>query len=107
MANINYVEADGRAVSVTLPDGWSLMQGATSNGVEGILGECGGSCACATCHCYVDEARLADLPPPSENELAMLENVAAERRPNSRLACQLKAGPALEGITITLPDTQE
>ena len=67
------------------------MQGATANGVDGIVGECGGSCACATCHCYVDEARLADLPPPSEGELGMLDNVAAERRPNSRLACQIKA----------------
>ncbi len=107
MPNITYIEADGRSTTLDLPAGWSLMQGATANGVEGIVGECGGSCACATCHCYVDEARLADLPPPSENELAMLENVAAERRANSRLACQIKAGPALEGLVITLPDTQE
>ncbi|MDH5708909.1 MAG: 2Fe-2S iron-sulfur cluster-binding protein, partial [Hylemonella sp.] len=79
MANITYVEADGQSTTIDLPDGWSLMQGATSKGVDGILGECGGSCACATCHCYVDESRLADLPPASEGELAMLDNVAAER----------------------------
>ena len=107
MAHITYVEADGRSVTLDIADGWSLMQGATANGVEGILGECGGSCACATCHCYVDAARLSELPPPSEDELAMLEHAAAERRPNSRLACQIKASPALEGLTITLPDTQE
>ena len=83
------------------------MQGAIVNGVEGILGECGGSCACATCHCYVDEARLGDLPPPSEAELDMLENVAAERRANSRLACQLKASPALASLILSLPETQE
>jgi 2Fe-2S ferredoxin len=107
MANITYVEASGQSTTINLPDGWSLMQGATANGIDGILGECGGSCACATCHCYVEAERLGELPPPSENELAMLENVAAERRPNSRLACQIKASPKLEGLIISLPTTQE
>jgi ferredoxin, 2Fe-2S len=107
MPRITYVEATGAETTLELAEGWSLMQGATANGVEGILGECGGSCACATCHCYVDEARLADLPPPSDNELAMLENAAAERRPNSRLACQIKATAALDGLVVHLPDSQE
>lgn len=107
MVNITYIEPTGEAVTVDVPEGWNLMQGATANGVDGIVGECGGSCACATCHCYVDAARLAELPAPSESELAMLENVAAERRPNSRLACQLKASAALEGLVLTLPETQE
>lgn len=107
MANITYVEANGESTTVNLPDGWSLMQGATTNGIDGILGECGGSCACATCHCYVEESRLGDVPPASENELAMLENVAAERKPNSRLACQIKASPKLEGLIVSLPVTQE
>lgn len=107
MTHITYIEASGQSTTVDLPEGWSLMQGATTNGIDGIIGECGGSCACATCHCYVDEARLGDLPAASENELAMLENVAAERRPNSRLACQLKASPKLEGLIISLPPTQE
>jgi 2Fe-2S ferredoxin len=107
MAHITYIEASGQSTTLDLPDGWSLMQGATANGVDGILGECGGSCACATCHCYVDEARLADLLPASASELAMLEHVAAERRPGSRLACQIKASPALEGLVLHLPETQE
>lgn len=107
MTQITYVEASGQSTTVDLPDGWNLMQGAIANGVEGILGECGGSCACATCHCYVDEARLGDLPPPSEGELDMLENVACERRPNSRLACQIKATAALEGLIVRLPESQE
>jgi 2Fe-2S ferredoxin len=107
MTQITYIEPDGQRISVDVAEGWSLMQAAVAHGVEGIVGECGGSCACATCHCYVDEARLVDLPPPSEAELGMLENVAAERRPNSRLACQIKAAPALEGLTLTLPETQE
>ncbi|GAB4090202.1 2Fe-2S iron-sulfur cluster-binding family protein [Hydrogenophaga soli] len=107
MANITFVEANGQATTVNLPDGWNLMQGATANGVDGILGECGGSCACATCHCYVADDFLAKVLPASEAELAMLDNVASERRPNSRLACQIKASPALEGLVVHLPETQE
>jgi len=107
MADITYIEPSGQPVVVDVPDGWSLMQGATSNGVDGIIGECGGSCACATCHCYIDPTRLADLPAATESELALLEATAAERRPNSRLACQVKAGPGLTGLVVTLPETQE
>ncbi|MEZ5729033.1 MAG: 2Fe-2S iron-sulfur cluster-binding protein [Burkholderiaceae bacterium] len=107
MARITYVEPTGERIEVDAADGWNLMQAAVTNGVEGILGECGGSCACATCHCYVDEAHLAELPPPDEGELAMLEMVTAERRPTSRLACQLKASATLDGLVLTLPETQD
>ncbi len=107
MTQITFIEPSGQEVTVDIKDGWSLMQGATSGGVDGIVAECGGSCACATCHCYVDEARLAELPVPSDAELAMLENVAAERRPNSRLSCQIKAMPSLAGLRVALPETQE
>ena len=107
MTTLTYIEASGQRTDVDVPDGWSLMQAAIANGIDGILGECGGSCACATCHCYVDEARLGDLPPASEAELDMLENVAAERRATSRLACQLKASPALAGLILNLPAIQE
>jgi len=107
MPHITYVEASGQSTTVNIPEGWSLMQGATTNGVEGILGECGGSCACATCHCYVAEDYLAKVLPASDTELAMLDNVAAERRPNSRLACQIKANTALDGLVVHLPASQE
>lgn len=107
MPNITYIEPSGQPVTLDLPVGWSLMQGATANGVDGIIGECGGSCACATCHCYVDAARLDELPPPTEGELAMLENTASERRANSRLSCQIKVTEALDGLVVTLPPTQE
>lgn len=107
MANITYIDASGQSTIVDLMEGWSLMQGATANGIEGILGECGGSCACATCHCYIQEDRLAELPAASEGELGMLENVASERRPNSRLACQIKATAALDGLIVHLPESQE
>ena len=107
MANITYIESNGNTTTINLNDGWSLMQGATANGIDGIVGECGGSCACATCHCYVDEARLGDLPAPSAGELDMLENVASERKPNSRLACQIKATAAMDGGSLQQPETQE
>jgi 2Fe-2S ferredoxin len=107
MVQINFIEPSGNQVAVEITEGWSLMQGANASGVDGILAECGGSCACATCHCYVEEARLAELPAPGEAEMEMLDNVAAERRPNSRLSCQIKATAGLEGLVVTLPDTQE
>jgi ferredoxin, 2Fe-2S len=107
MANITYIESNGQSTSINLNDGWSLMQGATANGIDGIVGECGGSCACATCHCYIDEARMGDVPAALDGELAMLENVAAERRPNSRLACQIKASPKMDGLRVRLPAVQE
>ena len=107
MTTLTYIEASGSRTDVDVPDGWSLMQAAIANGIEGILGECGGSCACATCHCYVDDLLMAAVPAPSASELDMLDNVSAERRPNSRLACQIKASPALAGGSLTLPETQE
>ena len=66
-------------------------------------GECGGS---ATCHCYVDEGRLAKLQPPDDNELAMLDLTAAEVRPNGRLSRQIKASPAIDGLVVRLTETQ-
>ena len=106
MTKVTYIEPGGRELVVDVPEGWTLMQGATANGVEGIEAECGGSCACATCHCYVDEASLAKLPPPSETEAVLLEDVAAERKSNSRLSCQLVARSELDGIVLRLPDRQ-
>jgi ferredoxin, 2Fe-2S len=106
MAKITYVDAAGRATSIDAANGWSLMQAAVANGVDGIVGECGGSCACATCHCYVDEARLAELPEPDDNELAMLDLAAAEVRPNSRLSCQIRASDRIDGLVVHLPVTQ-
>ncbi|MBV8106688.1 MAG: 2Fe-2S iron-sulfur cluster binding domain-containing protein [Hyphomicrobiales bacterium] len=106
MAKITYVDWGGRSTTVDVANGWSLMQGAVSNGVEGIVGECGGSCACATCHCYVDPERLAELPAPDDNELTMLDLAAAEVRPNSRLSCRINVSPTTEGLVVHLPETQ-
>jgi 2Fe-2S ferredoxin len=106
MPNVTYIEPNGDQREIDVPAGWSVMQSAMSNGVEGIEAECGGSCACATCHCYVEGDVAATLPPPAENELAMLDNVVAERRANSRLCCQIKMTPELAGLVVRLPDAQ-
>ena len=106
MPNITFIEPSGDERVVDVPVGWSLMQAATSKGVEGIDAECGGSCACATCHCYLEGELAALVPAPAQGEISMLDSVAAERRPNSRLSCQIKMTPALAGLIVRLPETQ-
>lgn len=106
MPQVTYREPGGRAISLELSSGSSLMRGAMDAGVEGIEAQCGGSLSCATCHCYVDAPWLSKLPPPSAQEQLMLGNVAAEQRPNSRLCCQLIMQPALDGISVQFPDRQ-
>jgi 2Fe-2S ferredoxin len=105
MPKITFIEPSGNENVIDIPEGWTLMQGATSNGVDGMDAECGGSCACATCHCYV-ESHIELLSTPSEAELNMLDNVAAERRDSSRLGCQIKASAAMEGMKVRLPSCQ-
>ena len=82
------------------------MQGATGNGIDGIVAECGGNCMCATCHVYVEPAQLALLPAISAEEDALLHGTAAERLPNSRLSCQIRVTPDLDGPVVYLPDRQ-
>jgi 2Fe-2S ferredoxin len=106
MPTIHYIEPDGREVTLEVAPGQSLMRGAMDAGLEGLEAQCGGNCACATCHCYVQEPWLDKLQPPSDDEALMLNNVAAERRPNSRLSCQLIVKPALDGLTVELPERQ-
>ena len=106
MPKVTYVEFDGTETEVELQEGWTLMQGATLNGVAGVEGECGGSCACATCHCYIDEAFLDKLPAMAENEDEMLECTVSERKPSSRLSCQVKMSADLDGIVVHLPEAQ-
>lgn len=105
MPKVTYIEPSGNQVEIDVPVGWSVMQSAMSNGVEGIEAECGGSCACATCHCYV-ESHADAVPAAGESELSMLGNVVAERKANSRLCCQIKMTPELEGLVVRFPDAQ-
>ena len=105
MPQVTYISHDGNAIEVDVPAGTSVMQGAVDNMIDGIVAECGGSCSCATCHCYVDEAWLGKLPAASGMEKDMLECVL-EPRPNSRLSCQLEMTEALDGLVVRLPESQ-
>ena len=105
MPQIIYVNHDGSSIEVEVPAGTSVMQGAVDNLIDGIVGECGGSCSCATCHCYVDEAWLGKLTPPDGMERDILECVL-EPRPNSRLSCQIIVIEALDGMVVNLPESQ-
>ncbi len=106
MVQITFIEPSGTSTELNVPEGWSLMQAAVTNGVDGIVAECGGACVCATCHVYVEPERVGEVPPPTEDEIELLDGVKAERRPNSRLSCQIKAAPNLAGLTITIPECQ-
>ena len=106
MPMVTYVDADGTRHDVDVPDGENVMRGALYNGVAGIVGECGGALSCATCHCYVAPEWLDRLPPVSIEENDLLDSAAAERKPNSRLSCQIVMGAALDGLRVTLPENQ-
>jgi ferredoxin, 2Fe-2S len=105
MPKIKYIEQNGSAREVEVPTGWSVMEGAVKNLVPGIDADCGGACACATCHVYVDAAWLAKLPPKTDMEETMLD-FAQDVEANSRLSCQIKVTPELDGLTVTTPKTQ-
>ena len=103
---ISFVQPDGTVQEVKAAQSTSVMRAALEAGVDGIAGDCGGDCSCATCHVYVDAQFLPLFDPPSEIECEMLEGTASERLPNSRLACQLSVTPAIAGLRVTVPDRQ-
>ena len=105
MPRVTYIEHDGTEHSIDLAVGRSLMQGALDNGIPGIDADCGGECACATCHVYVDPAFLAATGAPGEMEASML-GFAATAEPNSRLSCQIAMTEALDGLVVRLPEAQ-
>jgi 2Fe-2S ferredoxin len=105
MPTVVFIDPQGSEHAVDGPVGRSLMQIAIDHNVPGILGDCGGSCSCATCHGYVDTAFNAQLPARTETEVFMLEGVP-DLRDNSRLCCQIRMQPELEGLRIQLPDEQ-
>lgn len=105
MVAITFIEHNGDVYNVEGPEGATAMETAVRNGVPGIVAECGGACACATCHVYVDEAWVAKVGEPSEMEEGMLD-FASDVRPNSRLSCQIKLTAALDGLVLRTPETQ-
>jgi ferredoxin, 2Fe-2S len=106
MTSIIFIHPDGRNERIEINGAESAMLAATGHGVDGILAECGGNAMCATCHVYVDEAWLGRLPAMASEEDALLDGAAAERLPNSRLSCQIKLTPELDGLVLRLPDRQ-
>ncbi|MDQ1303050.1 MAG: ferredoxin, 2Fe-2S [Pseudomonadota bacterium] len=103
MPRVIFQDSDGRRIEVQAPVGNTAMEAAVDNRVSGILAECGGACACATCHAYIAAEWLARLKPMEEMEDAMLD-AATDRRANSRLLCQIELGPELDGLYITVAD---
>jgi len=107
MPLVTYVAADGTRRDIDVPDGENVMRGALYNDIEGMVGECGGGLACATCHCYVDDVWTAVVGgPSSQDERDMLDMTAAEVRDTSRLSCQIVVTDSLNGLVVHLPDRQ-
>lgn len=100
-----YISSTDR-IAVEIPIGTSLMRAAGENGVEGIIGDCGGNMSCATCHVFVADEFVGRLPPPSEAETQMLDYTAAPRQANSRLSCQLVMTEEIDGLAVTIADPQ-
>ena len=105
MAKITYIEHDGTEHVAEVKPGLSVMEGAIRNRIPGIDADCGGACACATCHVYVDEAwrdKTGEASAMEESMLDFAENV----QPNSRLSCQIRVSDALDGLVVRMPESQ-
>ncbi|WP_072391200.1 2Fe-2S iron-sulfur cluster-binding protein [Hyphomicrobium sp. CS1GBMeth3] len=105
MAKITFVQPDGTSQTVDAEPGITVMEAAKLNDIEGIEAECGGACACATCHVYVDPEWVEKTGSPETLEEDMLD-FAFDVRPESRLSCQIKVTPELDGLTVRVPAKQ-
>ncbi|MGW6172513.1 2Fe-2S iron-sulfur cluster-binding protein [Arthrobacter sp. NPDC055138] len=103
MPKVTFIQPDGMQTVLDAEAGASVMRTAVSNGLAGIVAECGGSAMCATCHVYVEDGDLDGLPEVSEVEDEMLDCTASERCGNSRLSCQL---PVVSDLAVRLPESQ-
>jgi len=105
MAKVTYIQSNGNTTTVVLDNGQTVMQGAVDNMIEGIDAECGGACACATCHCYVDESWLDKVGAANDIEEELLDGVSSANNA-SRLSCQIEIGDELDGLVVHLPESQ-
>ncbi len=105
MAKITYIEFSGSEHVIDVENGLSVMEGAIQNMVPGIDGDCGGACACATCHVYVDDTWADKVGERSQMEESMLD-FTSEVKENSRLCCQIKVSDELDGLVVRLPEHQ-
>lgn len=106
MPKITYVSHEGESQSVEVPVGWTVMEGAVQNNIEGIVAECGGGCACATCHVYVDEAWADKFDPAASMEQDMLECTSEDATARSRLSCQIRVTDDCDGLVVHMPASQ-
>lgn len=97
---------DGSSTTLDADEGDSVMMTSVQNGLDGIIGECGGSLSCATCHVYVDEAWADKVGEPTDDENELLEGAVSPRRPSSRLSCQIELCDELDGLTVEVPPEQ-
>ena len=105
MAKIHFVDHSGETRIIEVENGATVMEAAIRNSIPGIEAECGGACACATCHVYVDEAWTAQVGEPEAMEEDMLV-FAYDVQPNSRLSCQIKVSDELDGLVVRVPERQ-
>lgn len=105
MAKIIYVDHEGTERPIEASNGESVMEAAIKNSIPGIDADCGGACACATCHVYVDEAFMEKVGTPEDMEQSMLD-FAENVQSNSRLSCQITVSDDLEGLKVTTPESQ-
>ena len=105
MPKITYIEHEGKSHTIDVANGLSVMEGAVQNNIPGIDADCGGSCACATCHVYVDEKWFIKLPKKDSAEEDMLD-MAFEPKKFSRLSCQLTVTNELDGLVVKMPSKQ-
>lgn len=105
MAKITYVEFNGTKHVIEVEPGMSVMEGAVKNHLPGIDAECGGACACATCHVHVDPSWIAKTGSRGELEESMLD-IACNVQANSRLSCQIRVTAELDGLVVNMPQSQ-
>ncbi|MCR8825929.1 2Fe-2S iron-sulfur cluster-binding protein [Pseudosulfitobacter koreensis] len=106
MAKITYIEHGGKEHVVDVSNGMTVMEGARDNNIPGIEADCGGACACSTCHVYVDPAFVEKLPAKDDMEEDMLDFAFEPDPARSRLTCQLKVTDALDGLVVHMPEKQ-
>ena len=105
MVKINYIDSKGTKREIDVDEGLSVMEGAVNNMVPEIYADCGGACACATCHVYVDAAWMEKVGKADDMEETMLDFVE-ERKENSRLCCQIKVTAEIDGLVVSTPESQ-
>jgi 2Fe-2S ferredoxin len=106
MPKVTYIDANGVEYIIDVTVGQSVMDAAVKNNIQGIIGDCGGACACGTCHVYVDDAWIEKLVPAETDERELLGLAACPAESGSRLSCQIKITSGLEGLVVRLPEFQ-